>query len=63
MFVTLLTVVILLSIPMNHDLVTAVIRDGGEVFIALVATVEDPSVFVDGQLFLEGGELSQKDDR
>ena len=52
MLVAFLTIIILLSVAVDHDLMAAIVGDRRKVFIAFVAPVQDASVFVDGQLLV-----------
>ena len=47
-FVAFIAIVVLFPVSVNHDLVSTVIRDRSEVLIALVATVKNSSVFMNG---------------
>ena len=50
MFVAFLAIIVLFSVAVDHDFMATIIGDRSKVFVALIATVQNSSVFVDGQL-------------
>lgn len=49
-FVATVTFVRLLSGSMNHDFVSPVVRDAGEILVTFIASVQNPGVLVNGDL-------------